>query len=150
VPAGSPGRVRSILVPVDGSDASYQALHVAGDLAKRARARLHLLYVIEVPRSVALDATMEGELQGGEAVLERAEQIAGGYGISVTGDLVQARQAGHAIVDEAVERGVDVVILGVGYRRPLGRFELGSVPRYVLEHAAAEVWIIRVAEPDAR
>jgi nucleotide-binding universal stress UspA family protein len=148
--AAPPGRVRSMLVPVDGSNACHQALHVAGDLAKRTRAKLHLMYVIEVPRSIALDATLEGELERAEGVLERAEQILDGYGVSVTGDLVQARQAGHAIVDEAAERGVDVVVLGVGYQRPLGRFELGSVPRYVLEHAAAQVWLIRVAEPDAR
>lgn len=143
-------QARSILVPVDGSDASREAVAAAADLAKRTRARVHLLHVIEMPRSVALDATIESKLQRAEALLEDAEAIAEVSGIAATGDLVQARQAGHAIVDEARERGVDLVVLGVGYDGPFGRFELGSTTRYVLEHAAAQVWIIRAAEPTAR
>ncbi len=141
--------ITSILVPVDGTSACHQALAVAADIAKRARARIHLLYVIEVPRTIALDATLEGELQRAEQVLERAERLAEGHGINITGELVQARQAGHAIVDEAVERGVDVVILGIGYNQPYGRFELGRDAQYVLEHASAQVWLIRAAEASA-
>lgn len=142
-------KVSSILVPVDGSTACHQALAVAADLGKRTKAHVHLLYVIEVPRSIALDATLEGELQRAEDILERAERIAEGYGVTVEGELVQARQAGHAIVDEAVERGVDVVILGIGYDRPYGRFEIGREAQYVLEHAPTQVWLIRSAEPSA-
>lgn len=139
--------VSSILVPVDGSTACHQALGVAADLAKRTKAHIHLLYVIEVPRTIALDATLEGELQRAEEILDRAERLAEGYGVTVAGELVQARQAGHAIVDEAVERGVDVVILGIGYDRPYGRFEIGREAQYVLEHASTQVWLIRSAEP---
>ena len=79
-----------------------------------------------------------------------AERIAEGYGVAVAGELVQARQTGHAIVDEAVERNVDLVILGIGYNRPYGRFELGSEAKYVLEHASAPVWLIRDEEPSAQ
>ena len=142
-------KVSSILVPVDGTTACHQALGVAADLAKRTKAHIHLLYVIEVPRSIALDATLEGELQRAEEILERAERIAESHGVTVEGELVQARQAGHAIVDEAVERGVDVVILGIGYDRPYGRFEIGREAQYVLEHASTQVWLIRSAEPSA-
>jgi len=141
--------ITSILVPVDGSAASQDALGIAAQLAKRTRARIHLIYVIEVPRTIALDATLEGELQRAEDVLDRAERVAESFGVSVAGELVQARQAGHAIVDEAVERGVDVVVLGVSYNRPYGRFELGRHAQYVLEHASAQVWLIRSAEPSA-
>jgi nucleotide-binding universal stress UspA family protein len=141
--------ISSILVPVDGTAACHQALALAADIAKRAKARIHLLYVIEVPRTIALDATLEGELQRAEQALGQAERVAEGHGVNVTGELVQARQAGHAIVDEAVERGVDVVILGIGYNQPYGRFELGREAQYVLEHASAQVWLIRAQEPSA-
>ncbi|MEX1022905.1 MAG: universal stress protein [Dehalococcoidia bacterium] len=145
----SPAGVRSILVPVDGTPAAYEALAVASDTAKRTRAGLHVLYVIEVPRSIALDAALEAQLQRAERVLDRAERLVEEHGLSVTGELVQARQAGHAIVDEAAERGVDAIMIGVGYARPYGHFELGRVPQYVLEHAAAQVWIIRAPEAGA-
>lgn len=143
------GSVKSILIPVDGSEAGYRALGVAADIAKRAHAQLHLLYVIEVPRSVALDTPIDVELQRAERVLGRAEKIAGECGMDVAGDLVQARQAGHAVVDEAVERGVDTIVIGVGYDRPYGEYELGGFAEYVLKHAPAQVWIIRAAEPTA-
>ncbi|MCA9847280.1 MAG: universal stress protein [Dehalococcoidia bacterium] len=142
--------VSSILVPVDGTSACHTALAVAADIAKRHKAHIHLLYVIQVPRTIALDATLEGELQRAEEILDRAERIAEGYGVAVAGELVQARQTGHAIVDEAVERNVDLVILGIGYNRPYGRFELGSEAKYVLEHASAPVWLIRDEEPSAQ
>ena len=141
--------VKSILIPVDGSEAGYNALGVAADIAKRAHATLHLLYVIEVPRLMALDTPIDSELQRAERVLDRAEKLASECGVEVSGDLVQARQAGHAVVDEAVERGVDTIILGVGYDRPYGEYELGGFAEYVLKHAPAQVWIIRAAEPTA-
>lgn len=144
-----PSEVTSLLVPVDGTEAAYRAVHIASQTAKRARAALHLLYVIEVPRSVALDAPIEEALQRAEQTLERAEQIADEHGISATGDLVQARQAGHAIVDEAIERGVDAIVMGVAYQRPYGKFELGRIAQYVLEHAPEQVWLIRAPEPAA-
>jgi len=149
VPTNALAGITSILVPVDGSEACYHALRVAADTAKRARATMHVLYVIEVPRSVALDAPIESEIQRAERVLERAEQVAEECGVSVTGELVQARQAGHAIVDEAVEQAVDVIVLGVPYGRPYGRFELGGLPNYIMEHAPAQVWLIRAAESSA-
>ncbi len=134
---------RSFLVPLDGSDAGFRALTTACDAARRAHADVAVLYVIEVPRSLALDAELVNEMRRGEDVLERAERIGDEHGVHVDGDLVQARQAGHAVVDEAAERGVDAVVIGVGYDRPYGRFALGSMPQYVLEHASAQVWIIR-------
>lgn len=142
--------IRSILVPVDGSEAAYRAVAVAAETAKKAKATLHLIYVIEVPRSVPLDAPLEGEIQRGEGYLERAEEIASEHGMSVEGDLVQARQAGHAVVDEGIERGVDAIVLGIDYHRPFGRFELGRLPQYVLEHSPAQVWLIRYPAPEAR
>jgi len=136
--------IHSYLVPVDGSEASFHGLAAACELAKRNKATVHILHVIEVPRSVALDAEIEGDLQRGEEILDRAERIASDHGVTAVGDLLQARQAGHAIVDEAVERRVDVILIGVEYRRPLGQFRLGRLPEYVLEHATTQqVWLIR-------
>jgi len=135
--------VPSYLVAVDGSDAAYAALGTACDLAKRTRATVAVLYVIEVPRSVALDAELERDVERGEGILAKAERIALEHGVTVQADLIQARQAGHAVVDEAVDRRVGAIVLGVEYHRPLGQFTLGRLPLYVLEHAPAQVWLIR-------
>lgn len=142
--------LHTYLVAVDGGEAGYNALAMAADLAKKHRAHLHLVHVIEVPRALALDADLSSAVREGERVLQRAERIAADYGLSVQGDLVQARQAGHAVVDEAVERGADVIILGVDYKRPLGQFQLGRLAQYVLEHAPVLVWLVRYPSPEVR
>lgn len=142
--------LHTYLVAVDGGEAGYNALAMAADLAKKHRAHLHLVHVIEVPRALALDADLSSAVREGERVLQRAERIAADYGLSVQGDLVQARQAGHAVVDEAVERGADVIILGVDYKRPLGQFQLGRLAQYVLEHAPVLVWLVRYPSAEVR
>ena len=142
--------IKHFLVPVNGTAASYNALAVACDIARRTHASVSVLYVIEVPRSLPLDAQLEDELEQGEAILQRAEEVADQQDIQLEGELLQARQAGHALVDEAVDQGMDAIALGVDYHQPLGRFQLGRVPQYVLAHAPCEVWVLRYPVEEAR
>jgi nucleotide-binding universal stress UspA family protein len=129
------------MVPVDGSPASLQAVALACDLARRNKGKVYVVHVIEVKRSLPLDAEMEAA--GGEQVLAEAERVAREAGFDVEGEILQARDAGHAIVDEAVERGADLIILGSEFHRPFGEFQLGRVIQYVLRSAPCEVWVRR-------
>lgn len=142
-----PLRARSFLVPLDGSDASFGALTAACETARKTKASVSAVYVIEVPRSLPLDADLLAEGQRGEEILERAEALAASHDVRLEGDMLQARQAGHVIIDEAVERGADAIVIGLAYHRPYGRFELGSLAEYVLEHAPGFVWLIRYPVP---
>jgi nucleotide-binding universal stress UspA family protein len=153
-----PHQVKEILVPVDGSEASLDAVALACTLAKRNRGKVYAVYVIEVARSLPLDAPMGAEADRGEHILEEAERVAKENDYELEGELLQARDAGHAIVDEAIERGVEAIIMGVepeltegGYEWPTegkprpvaAEVPLGRVARYVVQHAPCEVWIIR-------
>ena len=137
------GEVKSFLVPLDGMDASYNALAVVCGIARHTRARVSALHVIEVPRSQPLGASLAAETEQAEAILTRAEEIAGEHDVRVDCGLLQAREAGQALVDEAVDQGTDAVVVGLGYHRPYGRFELGRLPQYVLANAPCQVWLIR-------
>jgi nucleotide-binding universal stress UspA family protein len=143
-----PLKARSFLVPLNGSDASFGALVAACQTARKTRASVSAVYVIEVPRSQPLDADLVGEAQRGEEILERAEALARAHDVRLQADLLQARQASHVIVDEATERNVDAIVIGLEYHRPYGRFELGALARYVLEHAPGYVWLIRYPIPE--
>jgi nucleotide-binding universal stress UspA family protein len=142
-----PLQARSFLVPIDGSDASNGALVAACEIARKTKATVSAVYIIEVPRSLPLDADLVTECQRGEEILERAEEIAASHNVRLDGDLLQARQAGHVIIDEAMERGADAIVIGLAYHRPYGRFELGRLAEYVLEHAPGLVWLIRYPMP---
>ena len=67
------------------------------------------------------------------------ESIAEEEGYEVETDLLQARDAGPAIIDEAVEREVDLILIGVTYKRRFGQFSLGSVVPYILKNAPCHV-----------
>ena len=144
-PKEAPPAFKSILVPVDGSPASLMAVEFACGVAKRNRGKVHVVHVIEVKRSLPLDADLMSEAQRGEDILTQAEMAAKRQDFEVQGDLLQARDAGHAIVDEAVERQADVIVIGVPFRRPFGEFELGRVPSHVLKTAHCQVILLRQA-----
>lgn len=138
--------IRDIVVPVDGSPASLDALALACFLAKRNKGTVYAVYVIEVARTMPLDAEMTAEAQRGEEVLAEAERKAEelDYRDNVFGELLQARDTGHAVVDEAVERGVSAIVMGVSYSREPGG-ELGSTAEYILKNAPCQVILRRSA-----
>lgn len=139
----STAHLRSIMVPVDGSDASMQAVALACDIARKGKGKVYVVHVIEVKRTLPLDAQLETEEAAGDQILSRAEQMAREQSFDVEGEILHAREASPAIVDEAIERGVDLIILGMAYQQPFGRFQLGRVVQYVLENAPCEVWVCR-------
>ena len=138
-------KVGRYLVPVDGSDASYAALAATCDVARLNRANVAALFVIEVPRTLPLDADMRGAFDRGETILTEAERVGRDRKVNVDATICQARQAGHAVVDEAITDGADAIVVGVDYNRPYGRFRLGRLPEYVLANAPCEVWLFRYA-----
>jgi nucleotide-binding universal stress UspA family protein len=58
--------------------------------------------------------------------------------------LLQARDVGAALVDEATERQADLLILGLPYRMRFGGdFAIGRTIPYVLKNAPCSVWVVR-------
>ena len=143
-------RLREILVPVDGSEASLDALALACHLAKRNKGTVYAVYVIEVARTLPLDAELSPEARQGEEILTKAEAVAESLDFEVSGELLQARDAGHAIVDEAIERNVDGIMLGMSYKRPLGEFQMGRTAQYVIKNAPCQVIVSLAAVRGAR
>ncbi len=141
-------KLRTILVPVDGSQASMEAVALACSLGKRNKGKVFVVHVIEVRRSLPLDADLSEEAAQGEEILSRAEKVAENQDFEVEGELLQAREAGHAVVDEAAERHADVIIVGLEARGPFGSFQLGRLPQYALKNAPCQVWVWRQA-PEA-
>ncbi len=131
------------MVPVDGSPASLQAVALACDIARKNKGEVYVIHVIEVKRTLPLDASLEPESAAAEEILARAEEVAHEQKFDVESEILQARDASHAVVDEAVARGVDLVILGMEYQQPFGEFELGGFIEHVMKNAPCEVWVCR-------
>ena len=132
-----------ILVPVKGHQGDEEAVELACDIARRNKAQVNAIHIIEVNRTLPIDAELQAEAQRGEDVLTKAEQVADRLSQPIETDLLQARDAGPAIVDEALERQTDLIILGINYKKRFGEFDLGKTAPYVLKHAPCRVWVCR-------
>lgn len=128
-----------ILVPVNGTAADDEAVRLACRLAKRDKGKIWAVYVIAVRRSLPLDAEIELEIRKAEAILDHTESVADEEEYGLETDLLQAREPGPTIVDEAVEREADLILMGIEYKKRFGQFSLGSVVPYVLENAPCRV-----------
>lgn len=140
--------LQRVLVPVNGSELDEEMVRLAASTAKQAGAQLTIVYVIVVRRTLPLDVELEDEVQQAEAILDRAERVAAEIGVEYTSELLQARATGPAIVDEAAERGVDLIVMGVTYRKRFGEFYLGQTTPYVLKNAPCRVWVAREPRRD--
>jgi len=130
---------QSILVPVSGTEADEETIKLACRLAKADKAKIWAVYVIPIERALPLDAEIESEVQKAEGILDRIEVIARGQNYSIETDLLQAREVGPTIVDEAIEREIDLIIMGITYKRHFGQFSLGSAVPHVLKNAPCRV-----------
>ena len=124
---------------VAGTEADEEAIKLACRLAKKNKGRICAVYVITIERTLPLDAEMVPEIKKAESILEHVEIIAEEENYEIETDILQAREAGLAIVDEAVEREVDLIVMGVTYGRRFGQFSLGNMVPYVLKNAPCPV-----------
>ena len=129
-----------ILVPVIGTEADEEAIKLACRLAKQDKSQVYAVYIITMARELPLDAEVESEIRKAEDMLNHIESLAAEeQGCRIETDLLQARDAGPAIIDEAIEREVDLILMGVAYKRRFGEFSLGEVVPYVLKNATCRV-----------
>ena len=132
-----------ILVPVTGTQVGEEAMRLACRLAKKNKAKIWAVYIVAVKRSLPLEAEIESETKKAEDILDRAESVAEEEEYEVETDMLQAREVGPAIVDEAVEREVDLILMGLPYKRRFGQFSLGTVVPYVLTNAPCRIILFR-------
>ena len=136
-----------VLVPVDGSALDDDILSLACEMVDRKRSIVWVLYVIEVARALPLDAEVSVETARGEAVLQHLEQLGKSRRCRVEGEILQARNAGPAIVQEAVARNAELLIAGTSYQEHYGSPTLGDLVPYLLKYSPCRVLVYRGQAP---
>jgi nucleotide-binding universal stress UspA family protein len=138
--------LRRIIVPVAGASVDTDVIRVAATLAKPSKAQVTVIHVIEVRWNMPLDAILESETERGEVLLDEAMKIAEQVGITAETELLQAREAAAAIIDTARERKADLIVLGMPYRKRLGRVYVGRTVESVYIGAPCAVLAYRQEE----
>jgi APA family basic amino acid/polyamine antiporter len=152
---------RNILVPVFGTVLDDDIVSTAGRLAAAeggseagdGHARLDLVYVIDVPLALPLDAPVPPEREReAQRALTRAGEVADEYeDVEVGSQVVRARDVGAGIVEAARRIGVEAIVMGaeppskirggatmggIGAAKPA---EIGAATEYVLKKAHCQV-----------
>ncbi len=137
------------VVALNGGASDARILSLVLDLARPARADVVAVHVVEVDWTQPLDASVAEMSEETQRVLDMAEAQAERAGQELEAVLVQARDVGAALVDEAVERAADLLVVGLPYRKKFGGdFAIGRTVPYVLKNAPCAVWVSREPMPE--
>ncbi len=114
-------------------------VETAGLAARHLAEPLILLHVIELSHDKSLEATDEEALVEAERILTGAERLLPGRRIEVQTEMCQSRAASTGIINMAIERGADRIVIGA--HRFLGEYdcELGFTATTVLRRATVPV-----------
>jgi len=142
---------RNILVPVDDSVASMEAVEQAIDLARALGSRIKLVHVINRTPWTALGvepASMEEFVvqihAASESMLQRIEKEVRASGVDADAKLIEAfgERVGELVVAEATSWPADLIMCGTHGRRGVRRLLMGGDAEHILRHSPVPVLFI--------
>ena len=140
---------RRAVIALSGHPNGMRLVKLAAELARPSKGELIGVHVVEVDWSMPLDMDVAGRSEEIQQVLDMAEGTAESAGVRLEPVLLQARDVGAALVDEAVEREADVLVVGLAYRTKFGGdFAMGRTIPYILKNAPCAVWVVREPIPE--
>jgi nucleotide-binding universal stress UspA family protein len=132
------------VVALNGGPSDARIVKFVAEQAARTKAELIAVHVVEIDWTLPLDADIAGRSEEVQRVLDLAEVIAEHFKVRMEPVLLQARDVGAAIVDETTERGADLLVAGLPYRKRFGgEFAIGKTIPYILQNAPCAVWVVR-------
>ena len=143
-----------ILLPIDRSNFSEEALKTVVSLVRPKRHQVHVLHVIEhgsvylsadiVPHRVKETVQMKRDEQAeARALVDRAATKLRRAGLAATG-IVESGDAKSVILDYAGKWGADLIVIGSHGLKGLSRVLMGSVSDAVVQKARCSVQVVRM------
>jgi len=134
---------RAVLA-LNGGASDARIVRLLASAATKTKIELIAVHVVEIDWTLPLDADIAGRSEDVQRVLDSAEEIAEAFKVKLEPVLLQARDVAAAIVDEATERGADLLVVGLPYRKRFGgEFTIGRTIPYILQNAPCSVWVVR-------
>lgn len=139
--------IERILVPVDFSDCSLDALEYGALVAQRSKASIRMLHVLE-PVSYGLDFTLPHVAKRDHertAITKRLTDLAAALTSSglVSDFVVSGGLPADSILNAAVVHDASLIVMGTHGRRGLSHALFGSVAEFVLRKASCPVLTVR-------
>ena len=144
--------VKSILVPIDFSDASRKALGYAVSFARRFQAKLVCVHVIEIVPYADREVTLVSELELiRNSVFAATERTLQDFLKAETEQIpcenvLTFGSAAREIIQIAEDRKPDLILMGAHGKAAPGRFLLGSTTERVVRHIHIPALVVRKPE----
>ncbi len=129
---------------LNGGPTDDLVIDLGCEFAQSRKTELVAIHVMEIDWRHNLDDELAAQREEASRVLDLAEGVAEKSSVSIDAQLLQARDVGAALVDEAVALDADAIILGLPYRKRFGGdFAMGRTIPYVLKNAPCRVYVVR-------
>ncbi|HEX7401814.1 MAG TPA: universal stress protein [candidate division Zixibacteria bacterium] len=140
------GAFKRILVPTTGVAYAEKAIELACRLGVEQKAEIVLTYVLEIPRTLPLEASMPQAEKEADEALERGKEIVELHNLIPIKRLERAREAGEGIVKLARENDVDAIVLGIRPSWHGSQNIWGKTTEILLKKAPCEVIFDKLPE----
>lgn len=147
--------IKKVLVPVDGSDLSFQAKNTAAIVAKKTGATVTVLYVIHdvelyydslyavqgmnyvIPQS-AMNEILDLRKKEANNVINEARNFFKEEGLSVDSKILTGFDEADIII-EFSKNNYDLIIMGAHGKNEKSPYELGSITKKVIQHTKCPI-----------
>lgn len=144
MPENETAQFHRAVLALNGGASDARIVRLVASTATKTKAELIAVHVVEIDWTLPLDADIAGRSEDVQRVLDSAEEVAEAFKVKLEPVLLQARDVAAAIVDEATERGADLLVVGLPYRKRFGgEFAIGRTIPYILQNAPCSVWVVR-------
>ncbi|MGE5582660.1 MAG: universal stress protein [Bacillota bacterium] len=104
-------KYQNILIPTDGSKSNQEVIRFICSIQKVTGSNILVVFVIEVPRNLPLDANLPVKTEQAKEVLKEVANIAEEYQARVDTSIIYARSAEEAIIATADDHQCDVIAI---------------------------------------
>lgn len=145
-----------ILVAVDGSQTSSQAVELTASIAKKFKSKVTAIHVVAHefsgwklrPKIFTMSETIADEImasytQKGQSIVDGAQMLLKEEGIDTQSVLDEFSDPAEAIIQEIDEKKYDLVIMGNRGETEAETYSLGSVADKVTTHAKSSVLVVK-------
>ena len=148
---GAAHRAANILLPLLGTASPEAMLPLSCRLAKAEgpKAHVHLLYILEIPRALPLNAPLPEEEAIAAKVVGEAEAIVRRAGLTPVTHVTRARDIGEEIILQAERLGANILILTYAPSAQYDGQSMERITRNVLDRAPCEVILNKLAPVEA-
>jgi len=142
-----------ILVPVDGSKYSLEALKVAVECAKSKNAEVSVISVATENSSVDLEISAAERERMNERLEKQASSVIKAACDVIAKESVKSdckvviafSSVADAILSTADKEKIDLIIMGSKGLSPSSRFKMGSVASQVVKYSDCSVYVVKMA-----